>query len=492
MTRRLFSSFLQGMRSRRIPRGISTISIVGLALALAAPVVQAATFTCAAGDVQCLIIAINQANANLQPENTIQLEAGTYTLMNVDNNTDGANGLPSITSNLTISGAGAIATEITRTPPGLFFRLIHVSATGKLTLQGLTLSGGISLDPGTVIFNNGGMITLVRSLITRSFGIVFYNNGGKVKLLQSTMADNLSGLWLFVNTASGIVSIMQSTFAGNRSDEGVIYTGGRVEITESQFVHNLGFHEASAIFVAGGTVDVTKTTFAHNHADGSTIFLGAGSLVIISTAFLENVSGQGLGSGGAGFAAGITISQQFGGTGEARTLNVTNTTFARNAGGGGFPLRAVAIDNEDGTAIVTNSTLADNFAVPTEIAAPVIFSSPGVTTILQNTIVANNGPRVRDCGGTITSGGNNVIGNPVGCAINLQPSDITGDPGLGPFTDNGTPGKGHFPLLSTSRAINAANTSVCPTKDQIGQPRIPHCDIGAVEFSHNELVQNLP
>src|SRR5262249_23723696 len=111
--------------------------------------VQAATFSCTAGDVHCLITAINKANANGRLHNTIALEAGTYTLTNIDNDTDGPNGLPSITSNLTISGAGAFATEITRTPAGLnflFFRLILVSAIGKLTLQGLTLSGGFSSD----------------------------------------------------------------------------------------------------------------------------------------------------------------------------------------------------------------------------------------------------------------------------------------------------------------------------------------------------------
>jgi hypothetical protein len=46
-----------------------------LGLAMVQPV-QAATFTCSAGDVQCLIIAINHANANGLPQNTIRLEAG--------------------------------------------------------------------------------------------------------------------------------------------------------------------------------------------------------------------------------------------------------------------------------------------------------------------------------------------------------------------------------------------------------------------------------
>src|SRR5262245_48215473 len=136
MIRRLFSgSFLLGFlgQVRRISSSVSTISIVGLALALATPVVQAETFPCAAGDVHCLIVAINHANANLQPQNTILLEAGTYTLTNIDNNTDGPNGLPSITSTLTIT-ADKTAT-IARDPNALNFRLLHVGTSGRLTLQ---------------------------------------------------------------------------------------------------------------------------------------------------------------------------------------------------------------------------------------------------------------------------------------------------------------------------------------------------------------------
>jgi len=72
----------------------------------------------------------------------------------------------------------------------------------------------------------------------------------------------------------------------------------------------------------------------------------------------------------------------------------------------------------------------------------------------------------------------------------LEPTDLTGDSGLGAFTDNGTPGNGHFPLLPTSQAIDAANNKVCPKKDQIGRLRKPHCDIGSIEFNpftHTDL-----
>src|ERR687897_3035128 len=96
---------------------------------------QAAAFTCASGDVACLIKAMREANANGEA-NAITLEAGTYPLATVDNITDGSNGLPSITSPLTLQGAGADATVIERAagiPP---FRLVHVAATGALTLEG--------------------------------------------------------------------------------------------------------------------------------------------------------------------------------------------------------------------------------------------------------------------------------------------------------------------------------------------------------------------
>jgi hypothetical protein len=108
----------------------------------------------------------------------------------------------------------------------------------------------------------------------------------------------------------------------------------------------------------------------------------------------------------------------------------------------------------------------------------------GGTVSVQNTILARNtaGNDPSDCVGTVTSQGNNLIGDPTGCTIPMQGTDLTGDPGLGAFTDDGTPGDGHFPLLPTSPAINAGNPAACPKQDQLGEPRVGPCDIGAIEF----------
>jgi hypothetical protein len=114
-----------------------------LGLALALPLsVEAKTFHCGAGDVPCLIAAINQANANSE-KNTIRLEAGTYTLTAIDNGSSGnATGLPVITSPLTITGRGAATTSIERDASAPSFRILRVAAAGTLTLQRLTLRGG--------------------------------------------------------------------------------------------------------------------------------------------------------------------------------------------------------------------------------------------------------------------------------------------------------------------------------------------------------------
>jgi hypothetical protein len=110
--------------------------------------VHAAEFFCPPGDVTCMIAAINKANVNGQLKNTIRLAADTYTLTTVDNNVDGPNSLPSITSTLTIRGAGAQTTIIERDPIiSLFqepmFRIVHwawAAISRSKDTQGLILS----------------------------------------------------------------------------------------------------------------------------------------------------------------------------------------------------------------------------------------------------------------------------------------------------------------------------------------------------------------
>jgi hypothetical protein len=140
-------------RRRRWWRGIGLlVSLLGLC-----QTGQAADFTCPTGDGACLIAAMTTANAN-GDANTISLEGGTYTLTAVDNTTEGPTGLPSVTSTLTIQGAGADTTSIERSDTAPAFRLLHVATTGRLTLKRLTLRGGEGSFFGFISQNGGGLL----------------------------------------------------------------------------------------------------------------------------------------------------------------------------------------------------------------------------------------------------------------------------------------------------------------------------------------------
>jgi hypothetical protein len=402
-------------------RAMGSVSIAAAligTLALSQPG-QAAEFTCVSGNVACLIKAIREANANGEA-NTITLEAGTYPLITVDNTTDGPNGLPSIMSPLTLQGAGVDATVIERSAGTPAFRLLHVAATGALTLEGLTLRGGIAssglrLEPGGGLFNNGGAVVLTRTKLTGNVaggGGALANHGGTVLLTQALVARNealspTNGGGL-LNTGTLILSEM--TLANNRAENG----GG---------------------LATSGTALVTNTTVTDNEAAvGAGIFQSDGTLTIVTTTLARNhavVEGGGL----------------FG-----RMVTLLNATLTDNSGGRGGGLA--------GSAVLLNTLLARNTSMD----------------------LWNLGLRSPDCGGRVISLGTNLLGDPTGCTIILRAADRTGDLGAGEFTSDGPPGLGHVPLLQDSPAVDAGNPAFCPPTDQLGRSRVGVCDIGAVEF----------
>jgi hypothetical protein len=182
---------------------------MGLALILLSPsAVQARTFQCRAGNVACLIASMNQANVQRGQSHEIRLEAGVYTLLAVNNSTDGPNGLPSITGNLIIQGAGADLTIIERSPNGAIFRLLHMAATGVLTLDGLTLqgggeiNGGVAPTPGGALFNRGGKVSISNTIISDNVSSGFVVDAGGVSLGSGATAT-ITATTFANNTAYG-------------------------------------------------------------------------------------------------------------------------------------------------------------------------------------------------------------------------------------------------------------------------------------------------
>jgi hypothetical protein len=432
---------------RGMAYGVLLLSLVSLA-----PLSQAADFACASGDVACLIDAINQANANGEA-NTITLEADTYTLTAVDNDTEGPNGLPSITGILTLRGAGPDITIIERVASAPRFRLLHVAASGTLTLEGLTVQGGVALHGA---FIDGG--------IRDTFGAGLLNQG-TLTLRHSDVRNNRNAGPL-PGEGEGLANIGTATLARCifASNTGGIGNSGTMTIDRCTFAHNFACDGCGGGGIANsrnGTLLLTDSALTDNGGDFGGGIFNAGALVVINSTLARNSDEFPLGGGGGLFN-----------TGAGATVTLLNSTLVDNtalsSGGGGVANGASAVTVfPPGTVVLLNTLLA------------------------RNQSVAGGSLRPDDCAGPITSMGHNLIGDPTGCTITLQPTDLTGDPGLDTFTDDGTPGNGHFPLLPTSQAIDAGNDAACPRTDQLGQRRIGRCDIGAIRFLDNaDLLQD--
>jgi len=158
-----------------------------------------ATVTVSSGDVGALVRAISAANATPAPD-TIDLTPGAvYILTRPDNTADGANGLPSITTPVTINGRGA--TIMRRAGDGApDFRLLHVARAGALTLREVTLRGGSVAGDGGAIYS-AGALTVERSSVADSVAHGL------------TGADACGGGMYSAGTAA----IADSTIAGNRA-----------------------------------------------------------------------------------------------------------------------------------------------------------------------------------------------------------------------------------------------------------------------------------
>jgi hypothetical protein len=229
-----------------------------------------------------------------------------------------------------------------------------------------------------------------------------------------------------------------------------------------------------------GTLALAHSTVARNsiNSAGGGGILNEGTLFLTNSTLSDNVH--------RGFRPGDDPGPEGGGGLFNRGLVILiNTTVGGNGSsrpGGGLR------NAEGGTVILIKTTVAENSVTGLGERSGGIGNANGAV-VLQNTIFASNmsanpgtTPGGNDCRGRVTSLGHNLIGDPAGCTITLQATDLTGDPGLDVFTDDGTPGNGHFPLLPTSQAIDAGNDAVCPPTDQLGQPRVGVCDIGAIEF----------
>ena len=427
----------------------------------------------APGNGTCTLRAAIQETNSLSGADEIILPPNTYVLTNVSQ--------LSITSRLTITGSGASTSIIDGNKSVRPDSRVLVIGSGiTVNITGVTIRNGGTTAVGGGIFN-GGTLTLTNSTVSGSAaendGGGIFNNAGTLTLINSIVSGNNAGVdgGGIRNDPGGTVTLTNSTVSGNAAGDDA---GG---------IHN----------VAGGTLTLTNSTVSGNAAgdDGGGI-RNSGTANVVSSTIANNRAGlnsspNNLGGGGVHNFAG--------------TLTLTNSTVsgnvARTDGGGIFI--------EMGTVNSFSSTIANNRADANSNGSGIgggvyNLSQQGATFKFQNTIIANNQVgtnrnNIRDCAGTLTSQGYNLIRTTPPGECNVAP--VTGDlfssqPFLGPLQNNGGLTQTHA-LLAGSPAIDAGNPNGCvdstgplPT-DQRGLPRAfdgngdnsAVCDIGAFELN---------
>ena len=415
---------------------------------------------------------LRQAIADVAPEGTIVVPAGTYLI---------ASGELAIAKSLTISGAGAGSTIISNAGSS---RVFHTTGSGNtITIRSVTISlghppttAGVVLGGG--VLNEAATLTLASDIVahnqanadaagaggnggTAQGGGVFNGGGGTLVVLNSKLVENRA-------TAIGAAGK-----SGGSADGGAIDTGGTQTIEGSEF--------------SGNRADTTAGTGSSGGiSDGGGLEVAAiGPTVLSSSTFDGNVadsSGNGVGLGGIAEGGGAFMITN------APTMSATNVTFtgnvARSTAGGIVEAGGLSFGSNSPVITLTNATLSANTVSGGE-ALGGDAALGGTNTHVENTVVS---------AGLGAPGSENCIGSPLSLGHNLDSLDecsfhgsgdlINTDPKLGPLADNGGP-VATMGLLGGSPAIDAGASAGCPATDARGvlRPVGLACDIGAFEVA---------
>ncbi len=301
---RRVSSFTKIHPLRRTLIALLALSIPGL---LPATPGSAYAQIIAVSSAAELIAAINAANVTAAPD-MITLTAN-ITLTAVDSD---SNGLPSITSAITIQGNGhTIQRDPDPSKPE--FGILWVREQGDLTLIDTTIRNGIHPQGGGI--NNEGTLTVINCR--------FYDNTA----LEDDPNSRSAGGAIAGNSQS-TTTVINSAFSGNRSIGDGSWGGavainyyGHVEVIGSTFTDNHAAIGGAIVTSSASFGTITNSTITGNTASGGPDiagggFAGSGWITITNSIIVGNAA-----IGDSAFAGGIYAQEE---------LTLINTIVANN------------------------------------------------------------------------------------------------------------------------------------------------------------------
>jgi len=375
---------------------VASVALLGLmvvpaSVASAAPGIMVPCLGSGGGTIG-LIAAIN--TANLSGGGTINLASGcTYPLTTVNNvGALGSNGLPRVTSKITVNGNGA---TIARTAgPSVKFRILEVDGpSGNLTLSALTVTGGMSPGGGGGLLNDEGTLTLNHTQVTGNTAV----NGPGGGIASGIGPDHPGDIGPI-----GVLTLNNSAVNGNSAPNtgggGIINFAGTVVLNSSQVNNNTALNGGGIASGNGNGGDVANSSLTLNgsQVDGNTATGGlggpgaggianAGSAVLNSTEVNNNTAPGGWGGGIVNHGT-MTISKS------AVNGNTGPTDSDGNFGLGGGIINVNFDAPGSGILTINNSQINGN-SVPDGFGGGILnglpFTSPSALTIHHSQVSGN-------------------------------------------------------------------------------------------------------
>ena len=400
-----------------------------------------------------------------------------------ETSSDGNNGLPSITSSIRIIGQSAIIKRESD-PTNRYLpqtRIFHISSSGSLILEKLSVEDGYSEKNGGGLFNRGFLemreCTIDGNSSLFSGGGIF-NKSGRLIIRGSSFDSNGSG----------------DSFGGSTTaDGGAIYTEtGSVEIYSSIFFANIAWTgEGGAVFNSyDGVFRITQSSFIANYSNE--IVAGVankGKMIVSSSTFDQNYTYT--------YYHGVSGIYNY----EMGIFSLYNSTISYTDTINDFSGTRDTIVYNAGQMEIINSTLFRDKYYPSDSEdehSPMIVNKGG-SLKLGNSIVADEVPG-DDCTDDFTryySSNQQMRSNIVeDLGHNWFTDDsctgvANGDPKLEPLAANGGSTKTHA-LSEDSELIDMGDDDLCSSEainnfDQRGErrPQGEHCDIGSFEKRKN-------
>jgi hypothetical protein len=436
------------------------VAVFGLVLSPADPALAGLADDVGTAAVPCsasaLVSAITAANATPNGD-TLSLSAGcTYTLTGADN---GHNGLPVISSSITVEGNGATITRAASAPA---FRIVAVDSAGSLSLANLTISAGVAdadCPPQTAAVCGGGIassgtLTIDSSTITGNVSRGVFtgdcdedppctaagggvSNAGTAVVTNSRVSANFidaggsagTGFGGGLSSDDGYMTIESSTIADNRIVAGNSGAGGGIGANVS-------------------ALSIADSNMSNNSISAAGRFGGGGALYIFSAVSLH-ISGSTISdnsASGTDESHGAIIIRRTPGT-ISHTRVERNTATATGpdgfSEGGGIDTLGVGA-----TLTLTDSQVLDNKA----IGAFAQVGGVGAAGVISHTVIRGNIAQASGPESSATGGGLGVYGN-----LTLEDSVVQRNQSLDP---NGDAWSGGIHLFRDIGILTATRTAI--------------------------------